>query len=99
MRRLADADRAPAASGGTGERAAALARPILRLGACEPNTGCALRRPPESLLPAPSEPPTPGRTGPARLGAALSRAVAPARHAAAGLLPVFAGLLAVSTAA
>ena len=35
----------------------------------------------------------------AGLGAALARAVAPARHAAAGLLVVFVGLLAVSTAA
>ena len=68
--------------------AGALVRAIFRPGACEPNAGGASRRPPESLRPAPCEPPAP-----------LTRTAAPARHAAAGLLVVFAGLLAVSTAA
>ena len=83
----------------TGGRAGALARAIFRPGAGEPNAAGASRRPPESLRPAPCEPPAPGQKRPARLQAALTRTAAPARHAAAGLLVVFAGLLAVSTAA
>ena len=83
----------------TGVRAAALVRAIFRPGAGEPNAGCASRRPPESLRPAWCEPPAPGQKRPARLQAALTRTAAPARHAAAGLLVVFACLLAVSTAA
>ena len=79
--------------------AGALVRAIFRPGACEPNAGGASRRPPESLRPAPCEPPAPGQKRPGRLQAALTRTAAPARHAAAGLLVVFAGLLAVSTAA
>ena len=74
--------------------AGALAGAILR-----PSAGGASRRPPESLRPAPCEPPAPGQNRPARLRAARSRAVAPAHHAAAGLLVIFAGLLAVSTTA
>ena len=65
----------------------------------EPNAGGASCRPPESPRTAPCEPPAPGQNRPARLRAALSRAVAPAHHAAAGLLVIFAALLAVSTAA
>ena len=61
--------------------------------------GCESRRPHGSLRPAPCEPPAPGQNRPAGLRAALSRAVAPARHAAAVFLVVVAGLLAVSTAA
>ena len=74
-------------------------RAIFRPGAGETNAGGAPRRPPESLRPAPCEPPAPGQKRPARLQAALTRTAAPARHAAAGLLLVFAALLAVSTAA
>ena len=61
--------------------------------------GCESRRPHGSLRPAPCEPPAPGQNRPAGLRAALSRAVAAARHAAAVFLVVVAGLLAVSTAA
>ena len=61
--------------------------------------GCESRRPHGSLRPAPCEPPAPGQNRPAGPRAALSRAVAPARHAAAVFLVVVAGLLAVSTAA
>ena len=77
----------------------ALARSILRLSACAPTADRASRRPPESRRPAPCEAPAPGRNRPARLRAALSRAAAPARHAAAACLVVVAGLLAVSAAA
>ena len=80
-------------------RAGALARSILRPSAGEPKAGCASRRPPESLRPAPCEPPAPGQNRPAGLPVALARAVAPARHAAAAFLVVFAALLAVSTTA
>ena len=83
----------------TGVRAGALARAIFRPGAGEPNAAGAPRRRPESLRPAPCEPPAPGQKRPARLQAALTRTAAPARHAAAGLLVIFAALLAVSTAA
>ena len=61
--------------------------------------GCESRRPHGSLRPAPCEPPAPGQNRPAGPRAALSRAVAAARHAAAVFLVVVAGLLAVSTAA
>ena len=60
--------------------------------------GCESGRPHGSLRPAKCEPPAPGQCRPAGLRAALSRAVAPARHAAAVFLVVVAGLLAVSTA-
>ena len=80
-------------------RAGALARSILRPSPGEPKAGCASRRPPESLRPAPCEPPAPGQNRPAGLPVALARAVAPARHAAAAFLVVFAALLAVSTTA
>ena len=86
MRRLAGPRWTPAASGGNGGRASALARSILRLSAGAPNAGCASRRPPDSPRPAPCEPPAPGH----------KRA---ARHAAAAFLVAFAALLAVSTAA
>ena len=79
----------------TGGRAGALVRAIFRPGACEPNAGGASRRPPESLRPAPCEPPAPGQKRPARLQAALTRTAAPARHAAAAFLVVFAALLAL----
>ena len=79
----------------TGGRAGALVRAIFRPGAGEPNAGGAPRRPPESLRPAPCEPPAPGQKRPARLQAALTRTAAPARHAAAGLLLGFAALLAL----
>ena len=74
-------------------------RPIRRPNAGEPNAGCESRRPPGSLRPAPCEPATSGQNRLARLRAAPSRAVAPARHAAAVVLVVVAVLLAVSTAA
>ena len=61
--------------------------------------GCESRRPHGSLRHAPYESPALGKIRPASLRAALSRAVAPARHAAALFLVVVAGLLAVSTAA
>ena len=61
--------------------------------------GCESRRPHGSLRHAPYEPPAMGKIRPAGLPAALSRGVAPARHAAAVFLVVVAGLLAVSTAA
>ena len=79
--------------------AGAPGRPIRRPSAGEPNAGCESRRPPGSLRPAPCEPPTPGQNRPARLRAAWSRAVAPARHASAVFLVVVAVLMAVSTAA
>ena len=64
-----------------------------------PNAGCASRRPPGSLRPAPCARPAPGQNSPARLRAALARAIAPARHAAAALLAAVAALWAVSVAA
>ena len=79
----------------TAVRAGALVRAILRPGAGEPNAAGAPRRPPESLRPAPCEPPAPGQKRPARLQAALTRTAAPARHAAAALLLAFAALLAL----
>ena len=77
----------------TGGRAGALVRAIFRPGAGEPNAGGAPRRPPESLRPAPCEPPAPRQKRPARLQAALTRTAAPARHAAAAFLLAFAALL------
>ncbi len=99
LRNAAGSRPGPAPAPANASARARAIRAILRPGAGEPNAGGASCRPPESLRTAPCEPPAPGQNRPARLRAALSRAVAPAHHAAAGLLVIFAALLAVSTAA
>ena len=101
MMRLAGARWTPAASGGngTGGRAGALARSITPAWRMRAERRLRITPTARIPLPAPSEPPAPGQNRLARLRAALLRAVAPARHAAAAFLVVFAALLAVSTAA